>query len=93
MAKNVIKENGEKKVKFTEVKVENIEGKIETIDISRELGNALYTQGQDVAICECGKKIYYGEAVELTQLQKDFIKKIIAQYPYIYRNAIECLIE
>ena len=77
--------------KFTAIEVENIEGKKEPIDFSQQLGNMLYTQGQDVDICECGKRIYYGEDVELTEPQKAFIKKILAQYPYILRTAVEAI--
>lgn len=78
--------------KFTEIKVLNIEGQEEIIDFSKTIGNALYTQGKDVSICECGKKIYYGEDVELTENQKSFIKELIAQYPYVLRNAIESIL-
>lgn len=78
--------------KFTEIKVLNIEGQEEIIDFSKTIGNTLYTQGKDVSICECGKKIYYGEDVELTENQKSFIKEIIAQYPYVLRNAIESIL-
>lgn len=78
--------------KFTEIKVTNIEGNEEVVDFSKQIGNMLYTQGKDVDICECGKKIYYGEDVELTKEQKEFIKGIIANYPYIFRTAIESVI-
>lgn len=76
-------------VKFTEVKVTNIENEVEVIDLSKQIGNTLYTQGKDVSICECGKKIYYGEEVELTEEQKAFIRQSIEQFPYIFKKAIE----
>ena len=44
--------------KFTEIKVTNIEGVEEVIDFSKTIGNALYTNGKDVNVCESGKKIY-----------------------------------
>lgn len=78
--------------KFTEIKVLNIEGQEETLDLSKTIGNAMYTQGKDVSICECGKKIYYGEEVELTEDQKTFIQNLINQYPYILKTAIENII-
>lgn len=75
---------------FKEIKVKNINNEIEKIDVSKEIGNILYTQGMDVDICECGRKIYYGEEVELTEPQKEFIKeKILPQFTYIFRVAIE----
>ena len=49
----------------------------------------MYTQGKDVDICECGKKIYYGEDVKLTEEHKAFIKQLVQPYPYIFRSAIE----
>lgn len=82
-----------KKVKFTEIKVLNIEGQEEVIDFSKQIGNQLYTQGKDVDICECGKKIYYGEEVELTNEQNDFVKNLVSQFPYIYRVAFEKVLE
>ena len=74
---------------FSEINVPNIEGNIEVVNLSKIIGNALYTQGRDVAICECGKRIYYGEDVELTAECKDFIRQVVAGYPYILRTAIE----
>lgn len=74
---------------FKEIKVLNIEGQEELVDFSKQIGNAMYTQGKDVDICECGKKIYYGEDVELTEEHKAFIKQLVEPYPYIFRSAIE----
>lgn len=75
---------------FKKVKVTNIEGVVEDIDTSKIIGNLMYTQGQDVDVCECGKKIYYGEVVELTEPQKAFIReKILPQLTYIFRVGVE----
>ena len=49
----------------------------------------LYLRGRDVEICELGKKIYYGEDVALTEVQKAEIRAMTASYPYVYRRAIE----
>lgn len=74
--------------KFTELEITTIEGGVEKYDASKELGNLLYLRGRDVEICELGKKIYYGEDVALTDLQKDMIIKLTSDYPYIFRKAI-----
>lgn len=79
--------------KFTEIKVTNIEGEEEVIDLSKAIGNALYTNGKDVNVCESGKKIYYGEDVELTDDVKETIRQHISQYPYILRTALETVLE
>lgn len=75
--------------KFTELEITTIEGGIELFDASKEIGNLLYLRGHDVEICELGKKIYYGEDVALTDIQKDLIIKLTSDYPYIYRVAIK----
>ena len=75
--------------KFTELEIITIEGGVEKYDASKEIGNLLYLRGHDVEICELGKKIYYGEDVQLTDIQKDMIIKLTSDYPYIYRVAIK----
>lgn len=80
------------KVKFTEIPVENIEGNMEYINLCRELGNILYTQGKDVAICECGKSIYHGEEIELPDDCKKFIHEVVNNFPYIIKIAIQKMI-
>lgn len=74
---------------FKEIEVKNIEGEIEKIDFSKQIGNALYSNGKDVEICEAGKDIYFGKDVELTESVKEYIKMVIADYPYVFRTAIE----
>lgn len=80
-------------MKFTEIIVKNIENQEEKIDFSKLIGNALYTQGKDVDVCETGKKIYYGKEVELSEDAKAMIKQTTANLPYIYRSAIESMLE
>lgn len=74
---------------FKEIEVKNIEGEIEKIDFSKQIGNALYSNGKDVEICEAGKDIYFGKDVELSDNVKEFIKTVISNYPYVFRTAIE----
>ena len=44
-------------VNFKEINVKNVEGEVEVVDVSKQIGNLLYTQGKDVAVCEAGQKI------------------------------------
>ena len=56
---------------FKESEVKNIEGEVEKIDFSKQIGNALYSNGKDVEICEpavssdvqafCSAKLVEGE--------------------------------
>lgn len=78
---------------FKEIEVKNIEGEIEKIDFSKQIGNALYSNGKDVEICEAGKDIYFGKDVELSDNVKEFVKTVISNYPYVFRTAIEEMIK
>lgn len=80
-------------MKFTEIIVKNIENQEEKNDFSKLIGNELYKNGKDVDVCETGKKIYYGEEVELSEDAKALVKQVIAGFPYIYRTAIESMLE
>lgn len=73
---------------FKEIKVTNVEGEIEVVDFSKQIGNLLYTQGKDVAVCEAGQKIYHGEDVELDGDAKELVRQAAENMPYIYRKPL-----
>lgn len=73
---------------FKEIKVKNIEGEVEVIDFSKQIGNYLYTQGRDVAVCEAGQRIYHGEDVALEAGIKELICSYAENLPYIFKQAI-----
>ena len=80
-------------VNFKEINVKNVEGEIEVVDVSKQIGNLLYTQGKDVAVCEAGQKIYHGEDVELNDEAKELIRQAANNMPYIYRQSLLEVIE
>lgn len=80
-------------VNFKEINVKNVEGEIEVVDVSKQIGNLLYTQGKDVAVCEAGQKIYHGNTVELNDEAKELIRQAANNMPYIYRQALLEVIE
>lgn len=73
---------------FKEIKVKNIEGEVEVIDFSKQIGNFLYTQGKDVAVCEAGQKIYHGDDVALEADAKELVRSYADGLPYIFKQAI-----
>ena len=73
---------------FKEIKVKNIEGEVEVIDFSKQIGNFLYTQGKDVAVCEAGQKIYHGEETDLTDEAKELVRSFAENVPFIFKQAI-----
>ena len=78
-----------KKVDFRQIDVKNIDGGIEKADVSKQLGNLMYMQGQNIEECELGKAIYHNGEVELTQQQKDMVRRFIKPWAFIIRSAIE----
>lgn len=78
-----------KKVDFRQIDVKNIDGGIEKADVSKQLGNVMYMQGQNIEECELGKAIYHNGEVEMTQQQKDMVRRFIKPWAFIIRSAIE----
>ena len=78
-----------KTVDFRQIGVKNIEGQIETADVSKQLGNVMYMQGQNIEECELGRAIYHKGQVELNQKQEDMVRRFIQPWSYVLRSAIE----
>lgn len=77
------------KVDFRQIGVKNIEGQIETADVSKQLGNLMYMQGQNIEECELGRDIYHNGQVELDSKQADMVRRFIQPWSYVLRSAIE----
>lgn len=85
------------RVDFRSIGVKNIEGKIETADVSKQLGNLMYMQGQNIVECELGREIYKAgkvaadkeSSVELSNEQVAIVRKFIQSWSYVLRTAIE----
>lgn len=78
-----------KTVDFRTIGIKNIEGQIETADVSKQLGNVMYMQGQNIEECELGRTIYHNGQVELNQKQEDMVRRFIQPWSYVLRTAIE----
>ena len=78
-----------KKVDFRQVNVYNIDGVIEKADVSKQLGNVMYMNGQNIEECELGKAIYHDGEVELTKQQEDMVRRFIKPWAFVIRSAIE----
>ena len=77
-----------KKVDFRKVEIENIDGIKEHADVSKQLGNLMYMQGQNIEECELGRDIYHKGEVELSEKQTEAIKRFIQPWSYILRTAV-----
>ncbi len=77
------------KVNFKQIVLKDIEGNDVVADFSKQIGNQLYMQGQNIEECELGKHIYFADGeVEINEKDVDAVKRIIAGYSYVAREAI-----
>lgn len=84
-----------KKVNFQKVTIRDIEGNDVVADFSKQIGNQLYMQGQNIEECELGKRIYFAKdgEVEMSDKDCDAVRRITIGYAYIARQAIEKAME
>lgn len=78
-----------KKVDFRKIGVKNIDGNVDTVDVSKQIGNLMYMQGQNIEECELGRAIYHDGEVELNQKQEDVVRRFIQPWAFVIRSAIE----
>jgi hypothetical protein len=79
------------KIDFSRLKMKNIEGNETEMDIRSLFGNMLYMQGQTIAECELGIKVYHqkeDEPLELDAEQSEIVKRYADRLPYVPRQAI-----
>ena len=77
------------RVDFRSIGVKNIEGQIEAADVSKQLGNLMYMQGQNIEECELGRNIYHNGVVELNSKQAEMVLRFVKPWSYVMRSAIE----
>lgn len=78
-----------RKVDFRKIQVENINGEMETVDISKALGNALYPQGKTLEVVELARNIWKNGEVELTDEDVKTLEEYVPQmFNYIASSAI-----
>lgn len=79
-----------KKVDFRKVEIKNIEGAKEAVDLSKIIGNALFTQAKTFEVHELGRNIWKDGEVELKEEDVKILEEQIPQlFPtYIIRTAI-----
>jgi hypothetical protein len=65
------------KIDFSKVEVKDIEGNVTTVDISKELGNMMYLNAQDIAVADLGHEIYHKKEVELTKEQAQQVRLFV----------------
>lgn len=67
------------KIDFSKVQIKDIEGNTQAVDISKELGNMMYLNAQDIAVADLGHDIYHKKEVDLTKEQAQNVKVFVEQ--------------
>ena len=65
------------RIDFSKVQIKDIEGNVQSVDISKELGNMMYLNAQDIAVADLGHDIYHRKEVELTRDQAQAVKAFV----------------
>lgn len=63
------------KVDFRKIEITDIEGNVKSIDVSKELGNAIYRNTPDLGELDFAQEIYRKGEVEIDESRKQIIKK------------------
>ena len=95
-----------KKVNLSQLEIRGIDGSKQRVNIQDEVANLIYMQGQSIADCELGRKIYNGgrdqngvlikdadRTVELSDDELKVVERIAGQFPYVIRIAIDAAIK
>ena len=95
-----------KKVNLSQLEIRGIDGSQQRVNIQDEVANLIYMQGQSIADCELGRKIYNGgrdqngvlikdadRTVELSDDELKVVERIAGQFPYVIRIAIDAAIK
>ena len=90
-----------KKVNLSALEIQGIDGAKQRVNIQDEVANLIYMQGQSIADCELGRKIYNGgrdqngvlsaesdRTVELSDDELKVVAHIAKQFPYVIRESL-----
>ncbi len=65
------------KIDFSKIMIEDIEGNKIAVDVSKQLGNMMYVNAQDIAVADLGREIYHKKEVELNDVQAKQIRPFV----------------
>ena len=78
------------KVDFEKIPFHDIEGREQVLNVKKDIGNALYMQGETIEVCKLGETIYFADGeIDIDDKEADIIKVFAKRYPYVAASAIE----
>ena len=82
------------KIDFSSIQIEDIEGNKVSVDVSKELGNMMYLNAQDIAVADLGREIYHEHEVELNEAQAKQVRSFVERgFKAIVKKALLPLLE
>ena len=79
-----------KKIDFTKVAIENVDGSFEAADLAKTLGNAIWVQAKSLEVSELGRKIWRDGDAEVSNDEIAILNEMIPNiFPsYIVKKAL-----
>lgn len=68
---------------FTKIAVEDVEGNTDSLDISKIVGNVLYSSTPDIGAMDKAREIYHKGKTELSSEEAGYYLKLIMDSPAI----------
>jgi hypothetical protein len=65
------------KIDFSKIEIKDIEDNVIVVDISKDLGNDMYFNTQDVAESDLGHDIYHKKEIEVGKKEAEMIRPYI----------------
>ena len=69
-----------KKIDFRKIEVKTLDGTPQVLDMSKELGNAIYAKTMDLGELELAREIYKNGEVEIDEVQAETLIRIIREH-------------
>ena len=90
-----------KKINLSAIEIKALDGSTQIVNIQDEVANLIYMQGQSIADCELGRRIYQAgrdsggallegvdRTVNLSTESVEIVKRVAHQFPYVIREAM-----
>lgn len=89
-----------KKVNFSALEIQGIDGSKQRVDVQDEIANLIYMRGQNIQQCELGCRLYQAgrkdglldpkasREVEMSYEELSLVRNIVQQFPLVVREAL-----
>ena len=90
---NAVEAKQVKMVNFSAIDVMNIEDKPERLDLSKQLGNLIYSQSKDIGEAELARDMYKHGRIEIDKEKAEIVMKFTENFSFPVREAIKKAVE